>query len=378
MAGSALFGAMPSPVAVHAGRDAIAEWAARARPGPDTLVVADPAAARAHPVIGELAATSARCLVPSTAGHGELVAAIRAHGVRRVVAIGGGSVLDAAKIAVALAAGCEPRYGGPARSGLGLLSAPRRTGCSLVAVPTTIGTGSETSAVARLLLPDGRSRLLVGPALRPSGAVVDPVLTSSLPRDLLASGALEVLVRLLGPVLGPHPLGGAGTAWCTGAARLVRDRADRLLRHEPGTAAANRLRLSLSLVSAGSQQAWSLLGRSPFAFHLWYLADAAAAVAGVTKMRALAWLFPTYAQWASREPGWGEPHRARRALAAVSLGSEAAGSASELRDWGVPRQPLPGDPGTFAEAALASWRRALTGLDAGRLRAFFGAVADGG
>ncbi|HEX6354226.1 iron-containing alcohol dehydrogenase [Actinophytocola sp.] len=73
----------------------------------------------------------------------------------------------------------------------------------VVAVPTTLGTGSEASAVARLPLREEKSRLLVSPALLPATVVLDPNATGSLPTEMAALGAVEILLRLIGPVIGP-------------------------------------------------------------------------------------------------------------------------------------------------------------------------------
>ncbi len=83
---------------------------------------------------------------PTTAGADAAFAAYRAAGCDGVVALGGGSVMDTAKFVAALAAG-------GARDAAELSGRPDLIGlhvAPLVAVPTTVGTGSESSPVAAL------------------------------------------------------------------------------------------------------------------------------------------------------------------------------------------------------------------------------------
>ncbi|WP_152176334.1 iron-containing alcohol dehydrogenase, partial [Mycobacterium tuberculosis] len=92
-----------------------------------------------------------------------------------IVAVGGGSVLDVSKIAaLVLSPGSLFDYAlrHAATSGLTILpDAPPPV--EIVAMPTTLGTSSETNSVAILRHRRG-SRLLIGRALRPRHAVLDP------------------------------------------------------------------------------------------------------------------------------------------------------------------------------------------------------------
>src|SRR5690606_41823186 len=77
----------------------------------------------------------------------------------------------------------------------------RRT--QLLAIPTTLGTGTELSAVACLVYPEGK-RIISGLCLRPDAAVLDPLATETLPVELVAEGTLEALFRTVSPHIGDH------------------------------------------------------------------------------------------------------------------------------------------------------------------------------
>jgi alcohol dehydrogenase class IV len=115
---------------------------------------------------------------------------IRACGADAVLAVGGGSVMDAAKVA-ALCAG----RGGPARGFLGIGKAGGR-GLPTLLVPTTAGTGSEATFVAILTDEETGNKVgVVDPCLLADVAVVDPALTDALPRAVTAASGMDALVH---------------------------------------------------------------------------------------------------------------------------------------------------------------------------------------
>jgi len=109
------------------------------------------------------------------------------------VAVGGGSTIDTAK-----AANLYATY--PAEF-LTYVSLPIGQGAAvpgplrpLVAVPTTAGTGSETTGVAIVDLVGRHTKTAIAHrALRPSIGIVDPDTTRSLPRMVAASSGFDVL-----------------------------------------------------------------------------------------------------------------------------------------------------------------------------------------
>lgn len=109
-----------------------------------------------------------------------------------VLALGGGSVLDAAKLAAALHDRHEPLA---QFIGSGLVP-PRRT--RLACLPTTAGTGSEASPNALLLDEAAQAKkAVISPQLVPDLAIVDPELTRSLPAGLTATTGIDALAHCL-------------------------------------------------------------------------------------------------------------------------------------------------------------------------------------
>jgi alcohol dehydrogenase len=130
----------------------------------------------------------------------------RESGAEVVLAIGGGSALDAAKLIALLCAheGPPERYYGE-----NLVPGPV---LPVVAVPTTAGTGSEVTPVA--VVSDPGRELKVGissPYLVPAAAVVDPDLTLGAPRTVTAFSGIDALVHAAESYTArPLPAWGAG------------------------------------------------------------------------------------------------------------------------------------------------------------------------
>lgn len=133
-----------------------------------------------------------------------------------IVAVGGGSVIDAAK-AVALSVASP----GPlARFAAGRETAAYpRTLPPLVAVPTTAGTGSEISR--GLAVTAGAERLvLLSTCLFPSAAVCDPLFTVSLPAALTAATAVDAISHCIEGYLSPFAAAPYEAVALDGARRL--------------------------------------------------------------------------------------------------------------------------------------------------------------
>jgi alcohol dehydrogenase len=109
-----------------------------------------------------------------------------------VVAVGGGSVLDAAK-AIALVG---PNGGSVADFPVGCK--PKKPGHTIVAVPTTAGTGSETNMFGVVTDPKlGRKVLVAHPSVLPVAVVLDPELTRDLPPVPTATCGMDVLTHAI-------------------------------------------------------------------------------------------------------------------------------------------------------------------------------------
>ena len=109
-----------------------------------------------------------------------------------VVAVGGGSVMDAAK-AISL----QSTNGGSARE----LADPGRglhPGLPVVAVPTTAGTGAETNGFGVITDPvEGRKFYVGHDSVRPRRCVLDAALTLGLPPLITAATGIDALTHAL-------------------------------------------------------------------------------------------------------------------------------------------------------------------------------------
>ncbi len=113
-------------------------------------------------------------------------------GCDAVVAVGGGSVLDTAKAVAAAVANHTS-----AEALAGMLKVRRRP-LPLIAVPTTAGTGSETTVAAIISDTATHSKKqLLDPKLVPMFAILDPELTVGLPKHTTAHTALDALTHAL-------------------------------------------------------------------------------------------------------------------------------------------------------------------------------------
>lgn len=127
----------------------------------------------------------------------EAADAVRGGGWDGFVAIGGGSVIDTAK-AVNLLTHASGDLLDYVNAPIGAGRAPEAPLAPLVAVPTTAGTGAECTAVCVVDLLDQQVKSGISDAaLRPALAVVDPELTLSLPAEVTAASAFDVLCHAL-------------------------------------------------------------------------------------------------------------------------------------------------------------------------------------
>ncbi len=111
-----------------------------------------------------------------------------------IIALGGGSVIDAAKV-LAAADGDFARVRRYLETGDGVADL---TATPIIAVPTTAGTGSEVTCWATVWdSAAGKKHSLALPALYPRTAIVDPGLALGLPRALTVSTGLDALSHAL-------------------------------------------------------------------------------------------------------------------------------------------------------------------------------------
>ena len=141
-------------------------------------------------------------------------------GADGIVALGGGSSMDNAKMIGLLAS-----HDGPCEQYAGLVGGARLIGKlpPLIAIPTTSGTGSEVSVGAILIMENGRKETFVSPNLIPTVAICDPDLTLGLPAHLTAATGMDAVTHCIEAVLSPAlnpPAEGVGYE---GASRALRD-----------------------------------------------------------------------------------------------------------------------------------------------------------
>ena len=113
-----------------------------------------------------------------------------------VISIGGGSVLDTGKVVAAMLTNS-----GRLEDYLEVVGAGKpltQSAAAHIAIPTTAGTGAEVTRNAVLTVPEHKVKVSMrSPFMLPRLAVVDPVLTNSMPPSVTASTGLDALTQLL-------------------------------------------------------------------------------------------------------------------------------------------------------------------------------------
>ena len=109
-----------------------------------------------------------------------------------IIAIGGGSVIDAAKmIAMSQGNNCKPQ------KLIGILKA-RKSGVPLYCIPTTAGTGSEATLGAVVSDNETHQKALsIDPRMIPLAAAIDPVIMKGMPPHITADTGIDVLTHAL-------------------------------------------------------------------------------------------------------------------------------------------------------------------------------------
>jgi alcohol dehydrogenase len=120
----------------------------------------------------------------------------RGAGCDGLVAVGGGSPIDAAKAVAILATnpGGVLDYVG--------IGKVRQAPPPLIAIPTTVGTGSEVTPFVVITDRAQRRKVVIGsPLAPPQHALLDPELVANLPHGLLAATAMDALTHAVESVI---------------------------------------------------------------------------------------------------------------------------------------------------------------------------------
>ncbi|HJP30286.1 MAG TPA: iron-containing alcohol dehydrogenase [Candidatus Latescibacteria bacterium] len=128
---------------------------------------------------------------PTIASVDSLAAAVKAADCEVVIAVGGGSTMDSAKVACAVAT-----CGGSAADYFGFDQFASPPEWPLICLPTTAGTGAEASRVS-VIVAEGGKQAIYSDHIQPCGAIVDPQLSSGMPAGLTATTGLDALGHAL-------------------------------------------------------------------------------------------------------------------------------------------------------------------------------------
>ncbi len=183
------------------------------------------------------------------------------------VAVGGGSSIDTAK-AVNLLTTNDGELMDYVNAPVGRARAPERPLKPLVAVPTTTGTGAESTTICVLDVLSLQVKTGIShPMLRPTLAVVDPALTMSQPSGVTAAAGMDILCHALEsytarpytayerkspeqrvPYCGANPI---SDLWSEKAMSLLAESFRQAVRHGDDTGARERMAMAATFAGLG-------------------------------------------------------------------------------------------------------------------------------
>ncbi|WP_312243081.1 iron-containing alcohol dehydrogenase [Pantoea sp.] len=129
---------------------------------------------------------------PSQHDVAAIVAALPTRDIDMVIGVGGGSVLDVAKLLSVLCVA-----GAPTLEALLAGEKPQTRTASLL-IPTTAGTGSEATPNAILAIPEKETKVgIISPVMLPDYVALAPELTTSMPAHIASSTGIDALCHLI-------------------------------------------------------------------------------------------------------------------------------------------------------------------------------------
>ena len=143
------------------------------------------------------------------------LAQLSREGCDAVLAVGGGSPMDAAKVIAAAASN-----GGDVGKLEGMFKV-RRPPLPIFAIPTTAGTGSEATVAAVVSDPQSHAKkFIVDPKLLPAMAALDPTLMTGLPPHVTAATGMDALTHAVESFIA-RTANAQTEAWAKTAVRLI-------------------------------------------------------------------------------------------------------------------------------------------------------------
>ena len=141
--------------------------------------------------------------------------AVRAQGSDSILAVGGGSSIDAAKVIAAMAT-----TGKSSAKLVGMLKV-NKPPLPLYAVPTTAGTGSEVTVAAVVTDPVAHVKsVVVDPKLVPLAAALDPQMMKGMPGPITAATGMDALTHAVEAYLNRWPHAET-PMFCMSAVKLI-------------------------------------------------------------------------------------------------------------------------------------------------------------
>jgi alcohol dehydrogenase class IV len=200
----------------------------------------------------------------STAVCERCAAAAKEAGADSFLAVGGGSVMDTAKVADAVFT-----HGGNAREQEGFLLMPRAADgmgrpldiAPLACIPTTAGTGSEVSMAAVIKDHEHKVKLEIADfPLFPRLAILDPETTRTLPASVAAATGMDAMTHAIEGYVSAD-WSAHGDARSLHALRMIRENLERAVEHgEADEEARGNMLIAANLaitISLGSVHAMS-------------------------------------------------------------------------------------------------------------------------